>query len=61
MRETSLSGEAFEYLFTAGKVGSRMLSYDELSELYERFEVAANREHVIIHAQEFADAWQGET
>jgi hypothetical protein len=56
MRGTSLSGEAFEYLFTAGKVGSRMLSYDELTELYERFEVAANREHVIIHAQEFSDA-----
>ena len=56
MRGTSLSGEAFEYLFNAGKVGSRMLSYEELIELYEKFEVATAREHVIIHAQEFSEA-----
>lgn len=61
IRGTSLAGEAFEYLFTAGKVGSRMLSYDELTELYEKFEVAANREHVIIHAQEFSGAWQADS
>lgn len=58
IRSTSLSGEAFEYLFTAGKIGSRMLSYEELTELYEKFDLTANHGHVIIHAQEFSDAWQ---
>lgn len=53
MRKVSLSGEAFEYLFTAGKVGSRMLSYHELTKVYANFEVAPNREHVVVHAQEF--------
>lgn len=53
IRKVSLSGEAFEYLFAAGKVGSRMLSYADLMKLYFRFEVAKDREHVVIHAQEF--------
>jgi len=53
VRKVSLSGESFEHLFTAGKVGSRMLSYEELMKLYSRFEVAQDREHVVIHAQEF--------
>ncbi|MGA9768197.1 MAG: hypothetical protein WBV94_04100 [Blastocatellia bacterium] len=57
MRNTSISSEAFEYLFNTGKVGSRMLTYEELVELYAKFEVSAQREHVVIHAQEFADAW----
>jgi hypothetical protein len=34
-------------------VGSRMLSYADLIKLYSRFEVAKDREHVVIHAQEF--------
>jgi len=53
MRKESLSGEAFDYLFTAGKVGSRTLSYQQLTKLYAKFEVAGNREHVVLHAQEF--------
>lgn len=53
IRKISLSGESFEYLFTAGKIGSRMLSYKELIKLYSRFEVAQVKDHVVIHAQEF--------
>lgn len=58
IKGTSLSSEVFEYLFNAGKIGSRMLAYPELTELYKKYEVAASENHVIIHAQEFSDAWQ---
>ncbi|CDG84442.1 putative uncharacterized domain protein [Janthinobacterium agaricidamnosum NBRC 102515 = DSM 9628] len=53
IRKTSLSGEAFEYLFSAEKVGSRIVSYEELAELYEKFKVASDTDHLIIHAQEY--------
>lgn len=53
IRKTSLSGEAFEYLFTAEKVGSRRLGYDELAALYEKFEIASEDDNLIIHAQEY--------
>lgn len=52
IKETSLAGEAFEYLFTAGKVGSRMVGYDELAQLYERYKVESRRGQVVVHAQE---------
>lgn len=55
MRGTSLSYEAFEYLFNAGKIGSRMISYIELIEIYKKYEVATSDSHVVIHAQEFDD------
>lgn len=56
MRKTSLSGEAFEYLFTTGKIGSRMISYNELQNLYSQFKVSSDPDHIIIHAQEFSDS-----
>lgn len=58
MLGTSLSSEAFEYLFNAGRVGSRMIGYSDLKEIYKKYEVAYSGDHVVIHAQEFNDAWQ---
>jgi hypothetical protein len=55
IRETSLSGEAFVYLFTSGKVGSRSLTYAELAGLYSRFRIASESDHLVIYAQEFSD------
>lgn len=51
--ETSLSSDVFEYLFNAGRIGSRMVPYSELIELYKSYEVEASEDRVIIHAQEF--------
>lgn len=58
MRGTSLSNEVFEYLFNAGRIGSRMIPYKELAELYKKYEVAGSENHVVIHAQEYNDGWQ---
>lgn len=55
---TSLSSEAFEYLFNAGRIGSRMIPYDYLVDLYASYQIAASKDHVVIHAQEFNDEWQ---
>lgn len=57
IRGTSLSAGPFEYLFNEGRIGSRMISYSDLAELYKKYEIAASAERVIIHAQEFDDAW----
>jgi hypothetical protein len=57
IRPTSLSGEAFEYLFTANKIGSRKLEYDELERLYEKFKVSASNDQIVIHAQEVVESW----
>ncbi|MGZ4957226.1 MAG: hypothetical protein ACXWAT_13130 [Methylobacter sp.] len=56
MLGTSLSTDAFEYLFNAGLIGSRMIAYDDLVELYKKYEVSASEDHIVIHAQEFNDA-----
>lgn len=58
MRGTSLSNEAFEYLFNEGRVGSRMIPYKDLIELYKKYEISASEDHVVIHAQEFNDVAQ---
>ena len=55
MREVSLSNEMFEQLFNTAKIGSRILTYDELQELYAEHQVSADGDSVIIYAQEFAD------
>jgi len=53
MHEISLSSEMFEYLFNKGKIGSKKMSYVELSELYRNFLVETSNERVVIYAQEF--------
>jgi hypothetical protein len=54
IRQTSLSAEMFEQLFNKGRIGSRLMTYDELQTLYEEHEVAANLDTVVIYAQEFS-------
>lgn len=56
IRNSSLSAEIFEQLFNKGRIGSRLLTYEELQELYEQHEVAANLDTVVIYAQEFSNA-----
>lgn len=53
IRDTSLSGEMFEYLFNKGKIGSRFLRYDELEKLYSDYLIELSAENVVIYAQEF--------
>lgn len=55
MRAISLSSEMFEQLFNKEKIGSRLLTYAELKELYAEHKVAADEDTVIIYAQEFSD------
>jgi hypothetical protein len=54
IREWSLSHEMFEYMFNREKIGSRLLSYQKLSEIYEDTSIVAN-ERVVIYAQEFIE------
>jgi hypothetical protein len=53
IRRTSLSGTAFEYMFTYNKVGSRPVSYEELKQLYQRLSIIAEPDNLLVHAQEF--------
>lgn len=53
IRDMSLNGEMFEYLFNKGKIGSRMLSYTELRRLYTDYLVELSESNVVIYAQEF--------
>lgn len=52
IRSTSLSGEAFEYMFTYDKLGSRPVQYGQLGDLYEKLRISADPDHLVIHAQE---------
>lgn len=61
MRDISLSSEMFEQLFNKGKIGSRMLTYVELQELYASHQIAVDEDNVVIYAQEFSDSEQEET
>lgn len=54
MRNVSLSSEMFEYLFNKGKIGSRLLGYDELKKLYADYLIESAEDNVVIYAQEFA-------
>lgn len=60
IRGTSLSAEMFEELFSKGKIGSRMLSYDEITNLYEEHAIEPNLDTVVIYAQEFASVHEVE-
>ena len=53
MKDISLSSEMFEYLFNKGKIGSKEMSYSELSELYRDFFFLSSSDRVVIYAQEF--------
>lgn len=53
IKEASLSGELFEFLFNRGKIGSNYFSYTELQEFYDYIMDGAGRKKLIIHAQEF--------
>ncbi len=55
MRNISLSNEMFEQLFNKGKIGSRYLTYAELTDLYKRNAIAEDENTVVIYAQEFND------
>ncbi|KWB43022.1 hypothetical protein [Burkholderia ubonensis] len=55
IRDVALSSEMFEGLFNTGKIGSRELTYDELTELYMDYQVAADEGAVVIYIQEFLD------
>jgi hypothetical protein len=55
IRNIALSSEMFEGLFNTGKIGSRELTYSELTSLYEAYEVASDENTVVIYLQEFTD------
>lgn len=52
IKEISLSSEIFEFLFNKGKIGSRDMTYSELTALYSHFLEDASMERVIVYAQE---------
>jgi hypothetical protein len=52
IRAMSLGHGVFQGLFTTGKIGSRLLPYAELSQIYRRLEVADDT-RLLIHAQDF--------
>lgn len=53
IREVSLSGEIFEILFNRGRIGSRMIGYEQLAQLYSDFSVDSEQDNVIIYAQDY--------
>lgn len=53
IREVSLSSEMFEFLFNKGKIGSRNMSHEVLSELYKDYIENSSDSRVVIYAQEF--------
>ena len=55
MRDTSLNSMIFEILLNRGKIGSRMVSYHELTRLYSDHIPALSEDNVVIHAQEVPD------
>jgi hypothetical protein len=50
----------FEQLFNKGKIGSRVLSYEELTKFYEQHQVDSKENTVVIYAQEFTDRFNDE-
>lgn len=55
MRDISLSSEMFEQLFNKEKIGSRLLSYEELKEFYKEHQIDSEENTFVIYAQEFLD------
>lgn len=60
IRDVSLSNEMFEQLFNKGKIGSRLLSYEELGRFYEEHQVDSEENTLVIYAQEFSDRFDDE-
>lgn len=60
LREWSVSHDIFENLFNKGKIGSRPLSYQELSEIYSDISSMDARDRVVIYAQEFERSKQSQ-
>lgn len=60
IRDISLSSEMFEHLFNKGKIGSRLLSYEELKKFYEDHQVDSEENSVVIYAQEFSNRFDDE-
>lgn len=52
VRKVSLSHVEFESLFRSGKIGSRLLKYDELPPLYKSMTSLAATATIVIHAQD---------
>ncbi|MDD3326079.1 MAG: hypothetical protein PHW25_03220 [Zoogloea sp.] len=60
IRDVSLSSEMFEQLFNKGKIGSRLLSYEELKKFYEDHQVDSEENSVVIYAQEFSSRFDNQ-
>ncbi|MFC4634246.1 hypothetical protein ACFO3O_10030 [Dokdonia ponticola] len=52
IRNVSLSSIHFEELFNTGKIGSKSMTFDELSEFYKSSKIIDSNETVIIYARE---------
>lgn len=52
IRRTSVSGHAFEYLFTYDRLGSRSVTRQDLNVLYQKLHLSSDPSHMLIHAQE---------
>ncbi len=53
IKNSSLSSALFEELFNRGKIGSKLLTHEELKQLYENSSVIDGSDTVVIYAQEF--------
>ncbi len=53
IKKTSLAYDVFEVMFNRKRIGSRALSYTELGEIYEKFQLLRERDRLLIHAQDF--------
>lgn len=53
IKSSSLSSVLFEELFNRGKIGSKLLTHEELRKLYESASVIDGSETVVIYAQEY--------
>lgn len=53
IRQTSLTHHVFEGLFSHDKIGSRLMSYGELTNLYKEFDVEGEEDRVVLLVQEY--------
>jgi len=54
IKKVSLSHEQFEDLFTKGKIGSKPLSIEELTELYKDAKIISKNDRILLYAQEYS-------
>lgn len=52
IKDVSVTGDMFEYLFNRGKLGSRLLDYDELDTFYQDHSLDFGESTLLIYAQE---------